>query len=161
MKKSRKSPKSPKKRQTTAPVVETRRSFLAKAPYIAGGIVALAGIGFLGVSKVQADLAEQDLSLIGSGTPVIVQVHDPSCPICIALQKEARAAMLEVEESDLEYRVASIASDVGRAFADRHNSAHATLLFFDADGVITQRIHAPSDRDTLQAAFEAHISANR
>jgi len=161
MKKSRKSTKSPKKSQTAAPVVTTRRSFLAKAPYIVGGIVAVGGIGLLGVNKVRADLAEQDLSIVGSGMPVIVQVHDPSCPICLALQKEARAAMETVDNSELEYRVASIASDVGSAFADRHNSAHATLLFFDADGAITQRVHAPSDRDTLQAAFQAHISANK
>jgi len=63
----------------------TRRSFLTSAPYAVAGAVALVGIGYFGVSAVHADLAEQDLSVVGSGRPIIVQIHDPSCPVYLAL----------------------------------------------------------------------------
>lgn len=91
--------------------------------------------------------------------PTIVQVHDPSCPICLTLQKETRADFANLETGQLAYRVASITPDVGIAFAAQHNSSHATLLFFDATGNVTQRIHGRTDRDTLRTAFLAHIEA--
>ena len=160
MKKQRK-PNKPRKQNKAAPVAAepTRRSFLTSAPYVIGGVVAVGGLAYFGISTVQADLAEQDLSIVGSGVPTIVQVHDPTCPVCLALQKEARAALDMLEDGQLEYRVASIASDVGSEFAYEHGSSHATLLFFNGDGTITQRVQAPSDRDALYAAFQAHIAA--
>ena len=163
MKKQRKTqkPRKQNKSETKTPPTQTRRSFLTNAPYIVGGVIAVGGLAYFGISTVRADLAEQDLAVVGSGVPTIVQVHDPSCPVCLALQKEARAAMDLVEDGQLEYRVASITSDVGSEFAYKHGSSHATLLFFDGAGNVTQRVQAPSDRDTLYAAFAAHIAANR
>ena len=136
----------------------TRRNVLAYAPYIAGGVVVAGGLGLWGVSNVRADLAEQDLSVIGSGVPAVVQVHDPTCPVCIALQRETRAALEMLPENAVAYRVASLTSDVGSAFANLHGSSHATLLLFDSTGTITRRIQAPQDRDALYAAFTAHAS---
>lgn len=163
MKKQRK-PQKPRKQnkpEVEAAPVQTRRSFLTNAPYIAGGVLAVGGLGYLGISMVRADLAEQNLDVVGSGVPAIVQIHDPTCPVCLALQKETRAAMDMLDDTQLAYRVASITSDVGSAFAYEHGSSHATLLFFDGAGNVTQRVQAPSDRDTLYEAFTAHIAANR
>ena len=163
MKKQRKSNKQRKSTKTAASAVPTssRRSFLTNAPYIVGGVVAVGGIGFFGINTLRADLAEQDLSIVGSGVPTIVQIHDPTCPVCLALQKETRAAFDMLEGDALAYRVASITSDVGSAFAYEHGSSHATLLFFDGAGAVTQRVQAPADRDALYAAFTAHIAATR
>lgn len=161
MKKQRQSNQPRKKNKGNAPKTTepTRRSLLTNAPLIVGGIVAIGALGYFGVSTVQADLAEQDLDVVGSGVPTIVQIHDPTCPVCLALQKETRAAFDMIDDGQLEYRVASIASNVGSDFAAKHASSHATLLFFDGNGTITQRVQAPSDRDTLYAAFMAHIAA--
>ena len=47
------------------PSKTSRRSFMALAPYIVGGAVVAAALGFWGVSSVQAKLAEQDTSVVG------------------------------------------------------------------------------------------------
>ncbi len=154
-------PKKPNKRKARQAVeakraAPTRRNVMAMAPYLVAGVVVAGGLGFWGVSTVRADLAEQDLSIIGDGVPVIVQVHDPTCPICIDLQRETRAALAMMPDETIAYRVASLTSDVGSAFATRHGSAHATLLFFDAGGTLTRRLQGAQDRDVLLAAFTAH-----
>ena len=161
MKKRRKGRNTSKKKAViAAPVARTRRSILKKLPYLAGAIIAVGGVGYAGVNIVLADLAEQDLSIVGSGTPVIVQIHNPSCPICLALQKETRAALDMMEENALDYRVANITSTTGLAFANSHGSSHATLLFFDGSGQILQRVHGATDRDVLFDAFMAHVAAH-
>jgi len=161
MKKRRKGRSTSKKRSVAAtPVKPSRRSILTKLPYLAGGIIAIGGVGYAGVNVVLADLAEQDLSIVGTGTPVIVQVHNPSCSICLALQKETRAALDMMGENALEYRVASITSTTGLAFANSHGSSHATLLFFDGSGRILQRVHGATDRNALYDAFMAHGAAS-
>jgi hypothetical protein len=162
MAKSKKAPNKRKQAQASSgnkPV--SRRSILQMAPYIAAGVAVVGGVGAWGTTTVLADLAEQDLSILGTGTPTIVQVHDPSCPICLGLQKETRAALATLDDGALEYRVASITSDTGIAFANKHNSSHATLLFFDGTGDITQRITGATDRDVLRSAFLNHISDAR
>ncbi len=155
-------PKSKNKRKQaqaeaakTAP--PTRRNLLGYVPYVIGGAVLLGGAGVWGVSAVQADLAEQDLSIIGDGVPTIVQVHDPTCPICTALQKEARAALADIDDGALIYRVANITSNTGSVFANMHGSSHATLLFFDGAGNLTQRVQGATDRADLYDAFMAHL----
>lgn len=160
MKKQRKPNKARKQNKTGAAAAkpQTRRAFLTNLPYIAGGGLAIAGLGYLGISTLRADLAEQDLSIVGSGTPTIVQIHDPTCPVCLALQKETRAAFDMLDDPKLAYRVASISSDVGSAFAYEHGSAHATLLFFDGAGTVTRRVQAPADRAMLLEAFKAHLA---
>lgn len=140
------------------PADQNRRSMLKILPYIAGGAVVLGGAGAWGVTSVRADLAEQDLSIIGTGVPTIVQVHDPTCPICLDLQRQTRAALKMMPDDQIAYRVASIKSDVGNAFATLHGSSHATLLLFDGSGAITERIQGAQDSETLHRAFTAHAT---
>jgi hypothetical protein len=161
MKKSRKPTKQRKAKAVPAATAPTRRSFMTMAPYVLGGIIVASGIGYLGISAVQADLAEQDLTNIGNGIPTIVQVHDPACSMCIALEKETRAAFSDIDDDDLAYRVASLTSDVGSEFAAQHTAGYATLLFFDAGGTLTQRLHGENDRATLETAFLAHIGGDQ
>jgi hypothetical protein len=152
------------KRKNRAPAVApqaTKRSFLKSAAYLAGGAVVLSGIGYLGLGILSEDLAEQDLSIVGSGVPVIVQVHNPTCSICLALQKETRAALKMMEEEDLSYRVANISSTTGSNFASKHRSSYATLLLFDGSGTVTQRIEGATDRVVLYDTFMAHIGKSQ
>lgn len=134
----------------------SRRSFLAYAPYIIGGILIVGAVGFF---TVRSDLAEQDLSVIGNGTPVIVQVHDTSCAPCIALQRETRAALSNMEDGEINYRVANLATKAGLDFATAHGASFTTLLLFDGKGEITRRIRGETPRNMLRVAFMAHLAA--
>lgn len=118
----------------------------------------LGGIGFWGVRTVQASVAERDLTQLGQGQPTIVQVHDTQCQTCIALQREARAALKQVDNPDLDYRVADIKSEDGMLFASRHGAVHSTLLFFDGEGNLTRRLVGPNTREMLARAFESHVA---
>lgn len=167
MKKSRKQNRPTKKKQTTAqqPAAKpkrkmSRRDMMKNGVVYGIGAVVLGGIAFWGISSVTGNLAEQDLSIIGQGTPVIVQIHDPACQPCTDLQRETRAALREFEDTDLGYRVAYITNEGGLAFATEHGASYATLIFFDGDGAETRRIRGATNRNTLRAAFLSHVAAN-
>lgn len=166
MKKSRKQKRPAKKNQPVAQPSSkpkrkmSRRELMGNALTYGVGAVVLGGVGYWGISSVTGSMAEQDLSIVGSGTPVIVQVHDPACQTCTDLQREARAALREFDDADLGYRVAYITNEDGLAFATEHGASYATLLFFDADGQETRRIRGATNRNTLRAAFLSHVAAN-
>ena len=77
----------------------SRRSLLKR--FRTGGIVAVvaAGGGWALMREVQATVREHDLSRIGNGKPAVVQIHDPECPRCVALQREARDAVCAIGEA--------------------------------------------------------------
>lgn len=97
------------------------------------GAVVMAG-GVYAIGHVSATIGELDLSRIGNGMPTIVQVHDPNCPRCVELQGEARDALAEFEDGELQYLVANIRSESGRDFAQEHGVGHVTLILFDGEG---------------------------
>ncbi|MEL7137797.1 MAG: hypothetical protein AAGE83_01735 [Pseudomonadota bacterium] len=125
-----------------------------------GGVaaVALGGVGYFTVSSVMATIAEHDLSRIGQGKPAVVQIHDPNCTMCITLQREARAALSEMEPEALDYVVANIRTADGRAYANRHNARHVTLLLVDGRGRVRQVLEGPNTRETLAPAFAEHAA---
>lgn len=139
----------------------TRRALFR---HLRNGTIALAvvgGGGWLATDMVFASIAEGDLSKIGNGTPTIVQIHDPQCPVCRELQREARKALRSFEDEDLQYLVANIRSDKGAALANRHGVAHVTLLLFDGQGALLNVLSGPNDRDFLNAQFAAHLAASK
>lgn len=160
MKKQRK--QTPKKRKAKLPVTDvrdqSRRDFMRKVPLWAGGGIALLGGGYWAVGAVRAGAAEYDLSRIGQGKPAVVQIHDPQCPICNALQRQARAALDGFEECDLVYLVANIRTGLGEQFAAEHRVPHITLLLFDAEGALTEVLRGPQEAEDLRRAFEAHLA---
>lgn len=158
MKKSKNTPKPRSRKakqavpQTPAtPVKPDRRKLLRN---IALGVVGLGLIGFVAVPSVQATLAERDLTRIGQGVPSIVQVHDPQCPVCQTLQREARAALKAMDGPTPLFLVADIKTDVGAAFAAAHRVPHVTLVLFDADGGVQEVLQGANARDALQPVFE-------
>jgi hypothetical protein len=161
VKKSNKKPRQSKTRNKDdkpKEVVKTRRSFMSMAGTFGIAAVVIGGIGFWGVRTVQASVAERDLTQIGQGMPAIVQVHDPQCAVCNALQREARAALKGFDADQLDYRVADIKTNDGVAFAARYGASHSTLLLFDKAGELSARLVGPSDRDTLARAFASHVA---
>lgn len=136
----------------------SRRAFLKKLRN--GGIAALVigGGGWFGVRDVQATMREHDLSRIGNGMPTVVQIHDPQCPTCVALQREARDAVCEVGEARLQFLVANIRTAEGRELARQHRVGHVTLLLLDASGRRQSVLTGPRNRDQLAGAFRDHVA---
>lgn len=112
----------------------TRREMIKSSLMLLGiGAVMLGGVGYVG-SGVYADIVEQDLSKLGNGLPTVVQIHDPQCPSCRALQKQTRDALAEFPDGQLQYLVANIRYGDGKRFADKHGVGHVTLMLFDGEG---------------------------
>ena len=95
------------------------------------GVVALGGAASLhAYDKQKREL--HDLDIVGSGHPVIVQIHDPGCPSCRRLKRAVQTAL---ESNDtVRYRLADIRTPEGRDFQHRYGVPHVTLLWFSATG---------------------------
>jgi len=154
----RKSSPSAELETDVADAQPSRRAFLRKLRN--GGIAALilGGGGWFGVRDVQATMRERDLTRIGNGMPTVVQIHDPQCPTCIALQREARDAVCEVGEARLQFLVANIRTAEGRDLARRHRVGHVTLLLLDGSGRRQSILTGPRKRDQLAGAFRDHVA---
>ncbi|MGB0928651.1 MAG: hypothetical protein ACPGVA_15675 [Pikeienuella sp.] len=157
---TRPSQKGPRKAKAVnaAPTAEdTRRSFMRKARNWAIGVGIVGAAGWVGAGQYSAMAAEHDLSRIGRGVATVVQIHDPQCPTCARLMKQARAAMAEFSEQELQYVVANIRTDSGAALAAAHGVGKITLLLFDGAGRMRQALPGVRDSTALQAAFRAHL----
>lgn len=144
-------------RNETATAAPARRAFLRK---VRNGAVATLVVGTGGwflIGKVRATMREQDLTQIGNGKPTVVQIHDPQCSQCVALQREARDALCEIGNGDLQYVVANIRSPEGRQLAAAHGVGHVTLLLFDGEGKRRGILAGPNDSLYLNAAFRRHL----
>lgn len=151
-----------KARQAAAQAGETpmsRRVFLRRVQI--GGLAALGlgGAGYAGAGWYRGFVAEHDLARIGQGKPAVVQVHDPTCSTCTALQREARHALAQFGECDLIYLVADIKQDAGAAFAAVHNVPNVTLVLFDGEGQVQQVLSGMRSRAELRGVFAGHFEA--
>ena len=164
MKRSNKRKTQQKKRKSNAsqnPQVQakkpmSRRQALRKMGIYAGGAVAVAAGGAWFISDFRGKLAEGDLSQIGQGRPTIVQIHDPSCPLCLQLQKQARIALRNSDE-DYQYLVANIRTESGAAFQSRMGQPHVTLVLLDGDGAFLHAINGVTPAEELQAQFQQYL----
>ena len=134
-----------------------RRDVLAKIRNWGVLGILTAGAGWYLVDEVTATIAEHDLSRIGNGTPAVVQIHDPQCSRCLALQRETRNALETLEDGALHYVVANIRTAEGRQFAAAHGVSHVTLLLFDKTGKRRNVLVGERHRDTLAAIFRSHV----
>ncbi len=131
----------------------TRRAMLRNiVAFGAVGVAVAGGVGFL-AHGVMASVAEADLDVIGQGVPVIVQIHDPSCPDCTRLQREARAAMRNFNDDQLLYRVANLTTEKGARFAAGHGQGRVTLILLNAQGRRVQVVNGVHDRQSLAQDF--------
>ena len=119
-------------------------------------ILATGALWYL-VDQVMATIEEHDLSRIGDGTPAIVQVHDPQCPRCLALQRETRKALKTLNEGSLHYLVANIRNSKGREFAAEHGVPHITLLLLDGNGKRRNIVRGNYKSDSLEKIFRSHV----
>lgn len=155
----RKSSKSRAKaaKKPTAPEVPAKRETLKTFRNGALGALVLGGIGVFSVNAVRATIAEQDLSVIGTGLPTIVQIHDPQCSMCVELQRETRKALESYDSDTVAYRIASIRTPDGTAFAHRHGQSHVTLVLLDGDGEVQQILQGVRQAEELRTHFDTLI----
>jgi len=135
--------KNKAKTATAAPV--GRSLSRKKLLMIVGGVIALllAAVSIQAYESGQQEL--HDLSVIGQGKPVLVQVHDPSCPTCRRLKKIVSSTL---DSSDpVLYRVANITTESGKALADKYSVPKVTLLFFNGRG---KHVHTTSGLQTTE-----------
>lgn len=115
-------------------------------------------MGWFFIDEVCATTRENDLTRIGNGIPAVVQIHDPECPRCRALQKEVRDAMSNFKENELQYLVANIRLAKGRQLAIKHRVGHVTLLLFDGKGNRRGILAGPNSSDYLEDLFRGHLA---
>ena len=136
----------------------SRREFLATLSNAGLIVAASGGVGWYLIDEVCATTRENDLTRIGNGIPAVVQIHDPECPRCRALQKEARDAMSGFNENELQYLVANIRLTKGRQLATKHGVGHITLLLFDGKGNRRGVLVGQNTSDYLEDAFRDHVT---
>lgn len=162
MKQSNRKRKSSAKKvaQPSKPLTKSvdRRGALGRLQFAGLGLALLAGGGWWFFSEVNASIDEMDLSRIGNGIPAVVQVHDPQCPQCTALQKEARVAVSTFDTDELQYLVANLRQDEGAAFANAHGAQKVTLILFDAAGKRRSILRGPHTAERLKEVFRRHIA---
>ncbi len=157
-KKLRTKPKGAHVEHTTPKPKADRRKFLKQMRTGTIAIAVIAGGGYFALNKVQATISEHDLSKIGNGRPAIVQIHDPQCPVCLALQRETRDALRAFNPGDFEYLVANIRSKKGSAFANKYFVPHVTVLLFDGKGKLSKVLNGSNKSDFLKAEFSSHLA---
>ena len=96
-----------------------------------------------------------DLSVLGAGTPVVVQVHDPSCRLCRRLMANTLAAL--GERDDVLYRVADLTDREGAAFGARYGVGKVTLLLFDGRGRHVDTVQGVTPPEALAERFAARF----
>lgn len=159
MRKSGKNKALDRKKKSNAPtssastVNEDKRNTLKSLRNYGLTAVVVAGAGTYLYQAYQADLEERDLTKIGKGKASIVQIHDPNCPVCNALQKATRAALSNVESEKLQYLVANIKTAQGQQFANQHNVPHVTLLLFDKRGKLENILQGVRQEEELTTVF--------
>lgn len=94
--------------------------------------LSVAGAGGLAADKSNYDQAH-DFSVIGNGTPTVVQVHDPSCPTCRRLKRNVADVKGRFGDR-LQFRITGLSTREGRQLAGEHDVGKVTLLLFNGDG---------------------------
>jgi hypothetical protein len=102
--------------------------------------------------EVRDSLRQSDLSVIGTGKPVVVQAHDRECPSCRSLLDNAEAAHAGLRD-DVAFRVVDLRSGAGRAFGRRFDVGKVTLVVFDREGELEQTLRGVRSVEQLRHLF--------
>ena len=94
-----------------------------------------------------------DLSVIGNGTPTVVQIHDHNCQLCRQLKSNLDNVKTDFTE-EIQFKTANILAKKGANFAQKHDVAHVTLLFFNGQGKRVNTLQGVSSKDEIRTALE-------
>ena len=135
----------------------SRRDAMRTVVLVVAGTAAVGGLGWYLVEEVQATIREDDFTQIGNGIPTVVQIHDPQCTHCAALQRETRKALSAFDNDELQYVVANIRTAKGSSLARSHGVSHVTLLLFDGAGNRQGTLVGTNSSEYLEEVFRRHI----
>lgn len=147
--------KAKQKAAAAAAMDESRRGFLSRMKWYALGAGVIGAGGYFSIDSYAAFAAERDLTKIGKGAPKIVQIHDPQCPLCNALMKEARAALENCADDAPCFLVADIRTPKGRDFANVHGVGNVTVMLLDGRGGVVEVLQGQRGRSELAQRFKA------
>jgi len=157
MAKRKKKPATKKKPTTTVNIEKAQRKQRKKLKGIVGAIIGVAvfiGLGSIGVNAYKKSWeTSHDLSVIGNGTPTIVQIHDPNCPKCKKLMSNTKSALSKFDDK-LVFRIADISTSAGRKLQRIHNANTVSLLMFDRSGKMRRTSSGVKSSEELELAFE-------
>ena len=137
--------------------METKTVLPAKKSLLIKVIIALVilGVLWLAVSNLPRGYS-RDLTQIGKGKNVVVQVHDHNLVGSIDLMETLNKVRPEYAAT-VEFVVADLLTQEGQAFATQHNVSSVTLIFFAPDGTRRGAIQGAQDpnslRNSLNQAF--------
>ncbi len=134
-----------------------RRKFLS----LGLGAVGVIGGGVAIASYDKRQKTLHDLSVLGDGTPTIVQIHDPACPKCRSLKLRTENIVGKLPDSSIHYRLADVTTAEGKALQSKYRSATVTLLMFDSSGKHVDTIQGVQSAEMIQAAVDRLISSVR
>jgi len=149
MNKKRKAPSSRSKKASINPA--KRVTGLIKKALIVIAFLAVP-IAWL-IANEHTARETSDLSVVGSGTPVAVQIHDHSCPLCQRLKANAENALDQMDTPPA-WRIVDINTAKGADFARQHGVGHVTILLFDAQGQRQDTIQGVTGINALRDSFE-------
>lgn len=94
-----------------------------------------------------------DLSVIGKGVPVVVQVYDSDCSTCVALRANIVQIENEFGSDALQIKVADLKTQPGRIFAATYGVSYTTLVFFDPEGTVLEVQSGVQSAEILRQTF--------
>ncbi len=117
------------------------------------------GILALGIMNLPRGYS-RDLSLIGKGKNVVVQVHDHNLVGSIDLMENLNKARPEYA-ANIEFVIADLLTSEGKEFARIHNVGSVTLVFFAPDGTQRGAVQGVQDtaalKNSLNQAFNLSV----
>ncbi|MFK7856300.1 MAG: hypothetical protein AB8B79_19445 [Granulosicoccus sp.] len=135
--------------------VERKRRLVLKSVFALGAFGVAAG-ALSSYDKKNREL--HDLTVIGDGKPVVVQIHDTSCSICRSLKSRAIAALKGQER--IEFRIADLASEAGRQLQQKYGVGKTTLLLFNGEGRRINTVQGLQSLEELEMLFERSFPSN-
>ncbi len=137
--------------------METKTVSPAKKSPLIKVIIALAMLGVLWLAVANLPRGySRDLTQIGKGRNVVVQVHDHNLVGSIDLMETLNKVRPEYADA-VEFVVADLLTPEGQAFATSHDASSVTLVFFAPDGTQRGSIKGAQDvnalRNSLNQAF--------
>lgn len=134
------------------PAPPTRAASPWRRRLIVTGIILVSG-GFIW-SRLPKGSYPTDLSPIGQGRPVLVLTMDSDYLAGAAVMHLLNDVRNEFSGS-VQFLVASMALENGRAFASQHDAGDGTVVLFDAKGRRVAVLHGPQSQDVLRQALQA------
>jgi len=153
---------APKNTHKNAPTKAAQKTSGQSKPRSRRDLFKYAGIGVLAIAGAvgihQYDVRAKtlhDLSIVGEGQPVVVQVHDPSCQLCRQLKSSTQTALESLPH--IQYRIADLTTTKGREIGQQYRVGKVTLLLFDEKGDHVHTVTGVTPADRLKQTFEQYL----